>query len=97
VSALVVGRRGYHPIGEAIEHEILIRYVTNTALAAAKNLESCEAGYQHLIVPKIRVIGGGSLGVMSVLVDKTIQKAKRIVAPIFLAEGLLLILLLAFL
>ena len=49
------------------------------------------------MVPKIRVIGGGSLGVISVLIDQTIQKAKRIIVPIFGVEGLFLILLLVLL
>jgi putative membrane protein len=95
VSALVVGRRGYHPVGEAMNHDSLIKHITNSALAASGKLERCRAGHHKLTVPKIRVIGGGSLSVMSVLVDQTIQKAKRIVAPIFAVEGLLLILLLA--
>ncbi len=97
VSAVVVGRRGYHPIGEAINHDTLIKHIKNAALGATGKLESCRAGYCSFTVPQIRVIGGGSLGVMSVLVDQTIQKAKRIIAPIFGAEGLLLILLLALL
>lgn len=97
VSALVIGRRGYHPLGEAITHDALITHIINVTLSAASSLERCTAGYHRLTVPKIRVIGGGSLGVMSVLVDQTIRKAKRIVGPVFGVEGLLLILLLALL
>ncbi len=97
VSAVVVGRRGYHPVGEAMDHDVLISQITKAAKSAADNLEPCKAGYKRFIVPKIRVIGGGSLGVISVLIDQTIQKAKRIVAPVFGVEGLLLILLLVLL
>ncbi len=97
VSAVVIGRRGYHPVGEAMNQETLIKYIIVAAQKAADNLESCRAGYRRIVVPNVRVIGGACLGFMTVLVDKTIQKAKRIVVPIFALEGLLLILLLAFL
>jgi putative membrane protein len=97
VSAVVVGARGYHPLGEAIDQEALIKHITATALTAAGNLESCKAGYQRITVPKVRLIGGDFLGSITDLVDKTIQKAKHVIVPVFALEGLLLILLLAFL
>jgi len=94
VSAVVVGRRGYHPIGEAIDNDALVRIVVDAASGAADKLEACKAGHSRFVIPKVRVIGGGSLGVMSTLVDKTIQKAKRLIVPVFGLEGLLLIVLL---
>ena len=97
VSAVVLGRRGYHPVGEAMNHETLIRYITEVAKAAGSNMESCKAGCLRLVVPEVRVIGEARLGTLSLLVDKALQKAKQIVAPIFLSEGLFLILLLALL
>jgi predicted neutral ceramidase superfamily lipid hydrolase len=65
--------------------------------AAERNLETCKAGCSRIIVPKIRVIGQNRIESLSLLVDKTLQRAKQVVAPIFLSEGLFLILLLAFL
>jgi len=97
VSAVVLGRRGYHPVGEAMDHEILIRYITEAAKAAASNLESCKAGCLRLVVPKVRVIGEARLASLSLLVDTALRRAKQIVAPIFVSEGLLLVLLLALL
>jgi putative membrane protein len=97
VSAVVLGRRGYHPVGEAMDHETLIRYITAVAKAAASNLESCKAGCLRLVVPKVRVIGEARLGSLSLLVDKALRRAKQIVAPIFVSEGVFLILLLALL
>ena len=97
VSAVVVGRRGYHPVGEAMNQERLVAYIKDAAQTAAGNLESCRAGSLRLVVPKVRVIGGECLEFMTVLVDKTIQKAKRILVPIFAFEALLLILLIAIL
>jgi putative membrane protein len=97
VSALVLGRRGYHPVGEAMDHKTLIRYIQEAAEAAATNLETCNAGCLRLVVPKVRVIGEARLESMSLLVDKALRWAKQTVAPIFVSEGLLLILLLALL
>ena len=95
VSAVVLGHRGYHPVGEAMAHDTLIAYIKDTALTAASRMESCRAGALRLVVPKVRVIGGECLESLTFLVDKTIQKAKRIIVPIFALEGLILILLLA--
>jgi len=97
VSAVVLGRRGYHPVGEAMNHETLIKYITEVAKAAAANLEACKAGCLRLVVPKVRVIGEARLESLSLLVDKALRRAKQVVAPIFVSEGLLLILLLALL
>ncbi|MCW4018472.1 MAG: DUF2070 family protein [Candidatus Bathyarchaeota archaeon] len=94
VSAVVIGRRGYHPVGEAMDHQTLINHIVNVASQAANNLESYKAGYQRIIVPKVRVIGGGCLEIMTGLVDKAIQKAKQTTLPIFGLEGLFLLLLL---
>jgi hypothetical protein len=50
-----------------------------------------------MVVPEVRVIGKARLESLSLLVDKALQRAKQIVAPIFALEGLILILLLALL
>jgi putative membrane protein len=94
VSAVVVGRRGYHPIGELINQDRLIEIIKEAAHNAVANLETCKVGYRHIEVPKVRLIGTESLESLTVLIDKTIRRAKQIVAPIFGLEGLLLILLL---
>jgi len=97
VSAVVLGRRGYHPVGEVMNHETLIGYITDAAKAAAASLESCKVGCKRVVVPKVRVIGQARLESLSLLVDTALKKAKQIVVPIFALEGLLLILLLALL
>ena len=95
VSAVVLGKRGYHPVGESMDHEMLIGYVKEAALAAAAGLESCKAACQRLVVPKVRVIGAERLRSLTTLVDLALQRAKQIVVPIFALEGFLLILFLA--
>jgi putative membrane protein len=97
VSAVILGRRGYHPVGEAMDHESLIGYIKDAAKVAAANLEHCKAGCLRLTVPGVRVIGKTRLESLSMLVDKALQKAKQAVVPIFASEGLILILLLALL
>jgi len=94
VSALVTGRRGYHPVGEVMDQELLTRYIGGAAKKAAANLEACKAGCIHFVVPQVRVIGEERLHSISTLVDKAIVKAKQIVVPIFGLECLALILLL---
>jgi putative membrane protein len=97
VSAVILGRRGYHPVGEAMNHETLISYIQEVSKAAVASLEECKAGCQRLTVPNVRVIGEARLASLSLLVDKALRRAKQTVAPIFAFEGLVLILLLTFL
>ena len=94
VSAIVTGRRGYHPVGEVMSHDILIRYICDVAKKAETNLETSKAGCIHFVVPQVRVIGEARLQSMTTLADKSIQRAKQMLLPIFGLEGLILILLL---
>jgi putative membrane protein len=97
VSALVTGNRGYHPIGEVMDQDKLIRYIIQATKEATANLEPAKAGCKQLIVPQVRVIGESRIESLSLLVDKALVKAKQIVIPVFLTEGLLLLLLLTLL
>ena len=94
VTASITGRRGYHPVGEVMDHKLLLNYISEVAKKAEANFEASNAGYIHFIVPQVRVIGEERLKSVTTLVDKAILKAKQMVFPIFGAEGLLLILLL---
>ncbi len=95
VNAVVLGRRGYNPVGEKMSHEKLIGYVKEAASIASARLEPCAVGSISLTVPNVRVIGKSRIEALSTLIDQALQKAKRVVVPIFGLEGLLLILLLA--
>jgi putative membrane protein len=94
VSGIVKGKQGYHPVGEAIDHDALIHSIKEAAQNALQNLGDSKAGCVQFVVPNVRVIGEEGLDAISNLVDKAIAKAKKVAAPIFGAEGLLLILLL---
>ena len=95
VNALVLGRRGYHPVGEVMNYDLFIRYITEAASIAKMRLESCKTGSLTLTVPKVRVIGKARIAGLSTLIDQALQKAKSVVVPLFGLEGLLLVLLLA--
>jgi predicted neutral ceramidase superfamily lipid hydrolase len=77
-----------------MDQEKLTNYLITVTNDAAANMEPAKAGCKHIVVPQIRVIGGARIESLSMLVDQAIMKAKRIVVPIFLTEGLLLLLLL---
>ena len=95
VSAVVLGRRGYHPIGEAMNHELLIGYIKESVSNAAACLESCRAACLSMVVPKVRVIGKTRIHSLSTMVDMALQKAKQVIVPVFAFEGFLLVLFLS--
>ena len=97
VSAVVTGRRGYHPVGEVMDQELLIRYICDAAKKAEENLEASNVGCLQLVVPQVRVIGEARLKSMTTFVDKAIQRIKQTLIPVFGFEGLILILILLFL
>jgi putative membrane protein len=90
VNAIVLSKRGYHPVGDAINHEKLIDYVKRTAVEAISDLEHVKAAFRVVTVQNVKVIGEERLTTLCLLVEKTLQKAKKIVIPIFLVTGFLL-------
>jgi putative membrane protein len=96
VNALILSKRGYHPIGEAIDQEKLIGYIKEATLAAVSDLEGAKAGARSVAVRNVKVIGQKKLETLCLLTDSVIQKAKKTVIPIFATAGLLLMLFLMF-
>ena len=94
VSALTTGHRGYHPIGETINHEALIKYILDTAKKAISNIAAAKSGYADFVVPNVRVIGEERINSISLLVDKALNQAKKTAPTIFGAEGLILLIIL---
>lgn len=94
VSAIVLSKRGYHPIGEVIDHETLIGYIKKAVLAAMSALESVSTSCRNITVPKVRVIGEKRLETLSLLTDRVIQRARRVAVPMFALSGLVLMMLL---
>jgi putative membrane protein len=96
VNAVILSNRGYHPVGEAIDHETLARYIREATSVALSNLERVKVACRNITVPNVKVIGGKLLETLCLLIDKALQKAKKVVVPIFATSGLLLMLILMF-
>jgi putative membrane protein len=92
VSAVVLGKRGYHPVGEVMNHERLIGHIKEAAQKALTSLKLAKAGYESIVVPSVKVIGEKRLESLSLLTDRVLQRAKKIVVPIFATSGLFLML-----
>lgn len=93
VNAVILNDRGYHPVGEAMNHNKLVDYIREVTLSALARLERVEnVSWCKVTVPKAKVIGAKQLETLCLLTDKAIQKAKKISAPIFGSAGLALML-----
>ena len=95
VNAVVLNKRGYHPVGDAIDHEKLVGYVKKAAVEALSSLEHVKVACRIVTVQDVKVVGEERLKMLCLLVEKTLQRAKRVVVPIFSAAGFLLVLALA--
>jgi putative membrane protein len=96
VSAVILNKRGYHPVGEAMEHEMLLKHVKDTTLVALSGLKSVKVACNKITVPNVKVIGGKQLEALCLLIDKALQRTKRIIVPLCASVGLLLMLVLTY-
>ena len=83
VNAVVLNARGYHPVGEAMNHEILISYVKQATMSAVENLEPAEVAWATDTVPKVKVIGEQQIAALSTLLDKSMKRARNLAISIF--------------
>jgi len=97
VSALILGEQGYHPVGEAMDRKKLIDYIKEATLTAIANLEPARVSSQSVTVTDVTVLGEKQLETLCLLIDRSLETAKRIVAPVFLTAGLVLMSFLLFL
>jgi predicted neutral ceramidase superfamily lipid hydrolase len=79
-----------------MDYGILIKYIKEGTLAALSSLESVKVAGEKVTVSDVKVIGEKQLEALCLLVDKTLQRAKKIVVPMFAAVGLLLMLILMY-
>jgi putative membrane protein len=94
VNAVILGNRGYHPVGEVMSHETLIGHIKSAVLAALSNLEPVKVAYSSVVVPSVKVIGGKQLERLCLLIDRTLEKAKKVIVPILALSSLPLMLVL---
>ncbi|UCE28464.1 MAG: DUF2070 family protein [Candidatus Bathyarchaeota archaeon] len=91
VTGVATTVRGYHPVGEVMDHSKLISYVKEAAEEALVGLKPAEVSKRICIVPNVKVIGEKSIEALCVVVDEAMKRAKRLSAVLFSATALLLI------
>ena len=96
VSALILGGQGYHPVGEVMDKQKVLGYIKEATLTATAKLEPARVASGAVTVKDVKVLGAKQLERLCALIDKSLQTAKKSVVPIFLATGILLMILLLF-
>jgi len=97
VNAVVMDARGYHPVGEAMNQDLLIEYIKRATRSAMENLEPAEAAWATDSVPNVKVIGEQQIAAMSTLLEKGMKRARNLAVSIFPLAGVILAMLLLFL
>ena len=97
VNAVVMTRRGYHPLGEVISHERLISYVEEAIKEALLDLKSSRVSWRTGQVVDVKVIGEKQIEELASLADEALKRAKRVAFPLFTTAGLVLVSLLTLL
>jgi putative membrane protein len=96
VNAIILNNRGYRPVGEAMSHENLIAHIKKATFAALSELEHVKAACRSMTIPDVKVIGEKQLETLCLLIDRALQKAKKVAVPIFATGGLFSMLILMF-
>jgi len=90
VNAVVLNARGYHPVGEAIDQESLIRYVKQATMDALANLERAEVAWRTETVSGVKVIGERQIEAMCMLLEKSMKRAGKLAVSVFPIAGVIL-------
>jgi putative membrane protein len=96
VSALILGGQGYHPVGEVMDKQKILAHIKDATLAAMAKLEPARVASGTVTVKDVKVLGAKQLERLCLLIDKSLQTAKKSVVPIFVATGILLMIFLLF-
>jgi len=93
VTGLILTTRGYHPIGEVIDHTKLIEYIKEATMKALENVEPTKVSWRTMSVPNVKVIGKKQIETLSLIAEETFQRAKKLAVLLFSTSGILLTLL----
>lgn len=96
VNAVTFSERGYHPVGEVIDHEKLVGCIVEVAKNALASMEPAMFGYRSAVMRNVKVIGRKPLEKLCTLTEEVIQTAKRVVFPLFGTTFLVLTLILLY-
>jgi putative membrane protein len=95
VSAVVLNRRGYHPVGEVMNHEKLIGHIKNVVSESIKNSEPVKVAWRTITVPNVKIIGAKQIERLCTLTDRAMKRAKKSALTLFpIASAVLIVLLL---
>jgi len=83
VNAVVMNARGYHPVGEVVDHAALIGHIKQATMAAMKNLEPSEAAWATDTVSNVKVIGEQQIAALSTLLDRAMKRARNLAVSVF--------------
>jgi putative membrane protein len=97
VCGMVRSRRGYNLVGEAVDHSKLISYIREAAKRALDDMEPSEVSWRTETIPNLRVVGEQQISEITIVADKTTQRARRLAISLFPISAFFLILLLLFL
>ncbi len=95
VNAVALTKRGYFPVGERIDHDMLIAYVKVAAEEALRNLEPAEVSWRLEEISGVKTIGERQIDNLSAIADTAAKKTKRNSAIIFPTFTIILTILLA--
>jgi len=84
VNAVGPSKRGYHPIGEGIDQNILLNYINEATIESISNQCIAKVGVKKVKVEKVRVLGARNILEITKLVDLVIEKIKVLSPAIFL-------------
>jgi putative membrane protein len=95
VNATVMTERGYHPLGEAISQQHLLRYIEQAVKEALSKMTPARASWRCGEVSDVNMIGEQQIREMPLLADEALQRAKHSALTLFAAAGAALVALLA--
>lgn len=84
VNAVNTSKRGYYPVGEVMDHGLLISYIKRTAAKAVNTAEKAEVSFTRIPINNVRVIGEEKLLNLSMLIDLTFNVMKVAIPLIFI-------------
>jgi putative membrane protein len=90
VSAIVIGKRGYHPVGETMDKQLLLFYIKKAVCDALNDMAPAQVSYRHEIVEKVKVIGEKQIEKMCLIAEKSVRKAKQLIFTLFPVSAFLL-------
>jgi predicted neutral ceramidase superfamily lipid hydrolase len=86
----VLTDRGYHPVGEVVDHEKIIEYTRKATLEAMKSIDEVTVAWRKVVIPKVKIVGEKQIGELGLLTDRVAKRAK-VSSIIFIFLGFALV------